>query len=424
MILTIITFIIVFGLLVLVHEYGHYYFAKRAGILVREFSIGMGPKIWWHRKNGTTYTIRILPLGGYVRLAGADEEDEESLRPGTPVAIQLNDQQKVTSINTSDKNTLFQGIPLQLIDHDLNEGLWIKGYVNGDESTVKTYAVDHDATIIENDGTVVQIAPKDVQFRSASLVNRMLTNFAGPFNNFLLSLVVFIILGFTLSGIPTNSNRLGAVRSDSVAAKAGLRTGDRITEINGKKTKNWTALATEISGNPGKKLTVEYQRDGHQHTTTMTPKKVKQGNETVGQVGIIEEQKTDAKSRITFGWQRFVQAGTLIFSVLGHMFTHGFSLNDLGGPVAIYAGTSQATALGINGVLNFLALLSINLGIVNLLPIPALDGGKLLLNITEAVIRRPIPEKAEGIVTIIGFAFLMLLMILVTWNDIQRYFIH
>ena len=156
----------------------------------------------------------------------------------------------------------------------------------------------------------------------------------------------------------------------------------------------------------------------------MTPKKVKQGNETIGQVGIVEEQKTDAKSRITFGWQRFVQAGTLIFSVLGHMFTHGFSLNDLGGPVAIYAGTSQATALGINGVLNFLALLSINLGIVNLLPIPALDGGKLLLNIIEAVIRRPIPEKAEGIVTIIGFAFLMLLMILVTWNDIQRYFIH
>ena len=424
MILTIITFIIVFGLLVLVHEYGHYYFAKRAGILVREFSIGMGPKIWWHRKNGTTYTIRILPLGGYVRLAGADEEDEESLRPGTPVSIQLNDQQKVTSINTSDKNTLFQGIPLQLIDHDLNEGLWIKGYVNGDESTVKTYSVDHDATIIENDGTVVQIAPKDVQFRSASLGNRMLTNFAGPFNNFLLSLVVFIILGFTLSGIPTNSNRLGQVQTDSVAAKAGLKAGDRITEINGHRIKNWTALATRISGNPGKKLTVEYQRNGHTYTTTMTPKKVKQGNETVGQVGIVEEQKTDAKSRITFGWQRFVQAGTLIFSVLGHMFTHGFSLNDLGGPVAIYAGTSQATALGINGVLNFLALLSINLGIVNLLPIPALDGGKLLLNIIEAIIRRPIPEKAEGIVTIIGFAFLMLLMILVTWNDIQRYFIH
>ena len=100
------------------------------------------------------------------------------------------------------KTRCFKGIPLQLIDHDLNEGLWIKGYVNGDESTVKTYAVDHDATIIENDGTVVQIAPKDVQFRSASLGNRMLTNFAGPFNNFLLSLLVFIILALRSAAFP------------------------------------------------------------------------------------------------------------------------------------------------------------------------------------------------------------------------------
>ena len=117
-------------------------------------------------------------------------------------------------------------------------------------------------------------------------------------------------------------------------------------------------------------------------------------------------------------------AGTLIFTLLGRMFTEGFSLNDLGGPVAIYAGTSQATALGFNGVLNFLALLSINLGIVNLLPIPALDGGKLLLNIIEAIIRRPIPEKAEAVVSFAGFLFLFLLMILVTFNDIHRYFIH
>ena len=126
MIITIITFIIVFGILVLVHEYGHYYFAKRAGILVREFSIAMGPKIWCKRKNGTTYTIRILPLGGYVRLAGADDEDQDELKPGTPLTIQLNDQDKVISINASDKTTLFQGIPLQLVACDLEDGLWIK----------------------------------------------------------------------------------------------------------------------------------------------------------------------------------------------------------------------------------------------------------------------------------------------------------
>lgn len=423
MIVTIITFILVFGILVLVHEYGHYYFAKRAGILVREFSIGMGPKIWWTRKNGTTYTVRLLPVGGYVRLAGSDDEDEDELRPGTPVTLQLNQDGQVVTINASSKATLFQGIPMQLVASDLVDGLWVKGYVNGDESELKTYPVNHDATVVEHDGTVVQIAPRDVQFRSASLPARMMTNFAGPMNNFILSLLVFIILGFTLTGVPTNSNQIGKVNAGSVAAKAGLVAGDRITKVNSTKVANWAELATNLSSKPNQQVKLTYTHKGETKTTTVRPQAVKQGKETVGQIGILEQQEKGIRARLMFGWQQFIQAGTLIFAVLGHMFTHGFSLNDLGGPVAIYAGTSQATALGINGVLNFLALLSINLGIVNLLPIPALDGGKLLLNIIEAVIRRPIPERAEGIVTMLGFMILLVLMILVTWNDIQRYFI-
>lgn len=423
MIVTIITFILVFGILVLVHEYGHYYFAKRAGILVREFSIGMGPKIWWTRKNGTTYTVRLLPVGGYVRLAGGDDEDEDELRPGTPVTLQLNQDGQVVTINASSKATLFQGIPMQLVASDLVDGLWVKGYVNGDESELKTYPVNHDATVVEHDGTVVQIAPRDVQFRSASLPARMITNFAGPMNNFILSLLVFIILGFTLTGVPTNSNQIGKVNAGSVAAKAGLVAGDRITKVNSTKVANWAELATNLSSKPNQQVKLTYTHKGETKTTTVRPQAVKQGKETIGQIGILEQQEKGIRARLMFGWQQFIQAGTLIFAVLGHMFTHGFSLNDLGGPVAIYAGTSQATALGINGVLNFLALLSINLGIVNLLPIPALDGGKLLLNIIEAVIRRPIPERAEGIVTMLGFMILLVLMILVTWNDIQRYFI-
>lgn len=423
MIVTIITFILVFGILVLVHEYGHYYFAKRAGILVREFSIGMGPKIWWTRKNGTTYTVRLLPVGGYVRLAGSDDEDEDELRPGTPVTLQLNQDGQVVTINASSKATLFQGIPMQLVASDLVDGLWVKGYVNGDESELKTYPVNHDATVVEHDGTVVQIAPRDVQFRSASLPARMITNFAGPMNNFILSLLVFIILGFTLTGVPTNSNQIGKVNAGSVAAKAGLVAGDRITKVNSTKVANWAELATNLSSKPNQQVKLTYTHKGETKTTTVRPQAVKQGKETIGQIGILEQQEKGIRARLMFGWQQFIQAGTLIFAVLGHMFTHGFSLNDLGGPVAIYAGTSQATALGINGVLNFLALLSINLGIVNLLPIPALDGGKLLLNIIEAVIRRPIPERAEGIVTMLGFMILLVLMILVTWNDIQRYFI-
>ncbi|KRM62455.1 membrane-associated zinc metalloprotease [Paucilactobacillus vaccinostercus DSM 20634] len=422
MIVTIITFIIVFGILVLVHEFGHYYFAKKAGILVREFSIGMGPKVWWYKKNGTTYTIRILPLGGYVRMAGSQDDDEDTLKPGTPVSLQMGDDDVVTMINASQKTTLFSGIPMQVVDSDLVDELYIEGYVNGDESELKHFHVDHDATIVEQDGTEVRIAPRDVQFQSAGLLQRMMTNFAGPMNNFILAIVVFIGLGFMLPGIPTNSNVLGQVNQSSVAAKAGLKSGDKVVSVNQHQTSNWNDLATQISGHPGQKLKLAVHRGSKKLTMTVTPKTVKQGKTTVGQIGVTEQLNTSFTARISYGWTQFATIVSLIFGVLGHMITHGFNLNDFGGPVAIYAGTSQATTLGVTGVLNFLAVLSINLGIVNLLPIPALDGGKLLLNILEAIRRKPIPEKAEGIVTLIGFGLLMLLMILVTWNDIQRYF--
>lgn len=425
MLITIITFILVFGLIVLVHEFGHYYFAVRAGILVREFSIGMGPKVWWRRgKNGTTFTVRILPVGGYVRFAGDDDDDEEYLRPGSTVSITLNDNQLVKTIDVNQNNQLLQGIPVQVVDHDLTDDLFIAGYVNGDESEVKRFSVDHDAVIVEPDGTSVRIAPRDGLFQSASLGHRMLTNFAGPLNNFILSLVVFVILGFTLPGIPTGSNRLGNVQSAGPAAHAGLVTGDRIISVDHHRVENWQELSQQVSAKPGKLVKVTYEHGNRKKTVSLKTTTATVNKQKVGRIGIEEELSKSPAARVKYGWNAFVQSGTLIFSVLGHMVTHGFNLNDFGGPVAMYAGTSQATHYGVNGVLAFLAALSINLGIVNLLPIPALDGGKLLLNIVEAIIRRPIPEKVEVVVTLIGFTILLLLMILVTYNDIQRYFVH
>ena len=194
MIKTIVAFVIIFGILVLIHEFGHFYFAKRSGILVREFSIGMGPKLFWIRKNGTLYTIRLLPLGGYVRMAGFDE-DEDELRPGMPISVQLNDRNEITKINTTKENR-FDGIPLIITDFDLSTDLFISGYKNGDEDNEVKYTVNHDATIIENDGSELLIAPKDVQFQSASIGHRLMTNFAGPMNNFILAFIVFAIIGF------------------------------------------------------------------------------------------------------------------------------------------------------------------------------------------------------------------------------------
>ena len=174
----ILIFIIVFGILVFVHEFGHFIVAKKSGILVREFSIGMGPKLFQVMRKRTTYTIRWLPLGGYVRLAGPD--DSATIEPGTTVVLQLDDSGKVKRIDASGSQMPIEGIPLQVNKSYLVDKLIISGFENGDESQLKTYHVDHDATIIEKNGTELLIAPRDVQFQEAKTWKKLATNVAGP----------------------------------------------------------------------------------------------------------------------------------------------------------------------------------------------------------------------------------------------------
>lgn len=391
---------------------------------MREFSIGMGPKLIAFRKNHTSYTLRLLPVGGYVRMAGAQEDDGEALQPGTMVNVQINADNLVTRINASQKKTLFQGVPMQVVAFDLTDGLWIDGYENGDESQIKRVMVDHDATIIEHDGTEVQIAPTDVQFQSAKLWQRALVNFAGPMNNFLLAIVVFAIIGLMQTGgVPSNSTKIGTVMEDSVAQKAGLKAGDEITKVDGKTMKDWTSLSTTLQSDPGKKVTLTYRRGTTTKTINVTPKVITTEGQKIGQIGITGAVDKSIGGRLMYGLTGTWDMVTRIWSALANLFTGGFSLNKLGGPVAIFANTEQAAKMGFASTLLFMAFLSVNLGIVNLLPIPALDGGKLLLNLIEAIRRKPLPESAENAVQIAGFLFLILLMIAVTFNDVYRYFI-
>lgn len=425
MIVTIIAFIVVFGVLVFVHEFGHFYAAKKSGILVREFSIGMGPKLFAYHKNGTTYTWRLLPLGGYVRMAGL-EDDEDSLQKGMPTTLLLNDDNQVIKINTSKKKLLQGGLPLIVTDWDLQKEMWIEGYENGDESQVKRFDVKRDAMIIEEDGTEIQVAPLDVQYQSVSIPKRMLTNFAGPFNNFILAIIAFGLVACLQGGvqIPTNSNAVGTVLKDSVAAKAGIRSGDQIIAVENHRISNWQDLVQGLSDRGGKKTILEIRRNHQKQKVTLTPKTVTQNGQKTGQIGITAKVKTEHSigSILTFGFAQTWNVIVLVFSALGKMITHGFSLNDLGGPVAMYSMTAQAAHHGVITVINLMAFLSVNLGIMNLLPIPALDGGKILLNIVEGIRKKPIDPNKEIVITMIGFAFLMILMVLVTWNDIRRYF--
>lgn len=419
---TIITFIIVFGVLVIVHEFGHFFFAKRAGILVREFSIGMGPKLLAHMgKDGTTYTLRLLPIGGYVRMAGLEDEETE-LNPGTPLSVELTSDNKVQRINVSKKIQLPNSIPLELVEADLTNTLTLTGYINGDESQATTYSVEHDATVIEESGTEVRIAPKDVQFQSAKIGQRILTNFAGPMNNFLLTILLFIIMAFVQGGVPNyDTNQIGKVQADSPAAKAGIKSNAEILTINHQKVSNWDDLTSEIIKSPGKKVPMTIKQGGQQKKITVTPRTVESNGQKSGQIGIQAYMKTGLADKFAYG---FTQTGNMfvqIFKALGGLFT-GFSLNKLGGPVMMYKMSSEAASQGIITVISLMAFLSVNLGIVNLLPIPAFDGGKIVLNLIEAVRGKPLDPEKEGMIMMAGFVFIMVLMILVTWNDIQRFF--
>ncbi|MGT2757554.1 RIP metalloprotease RseP [Streptococcus ovuberis] len=417
--INLLAFLAIFGLIVVIHEFGHFYFAKKSGILVREFAIGMGPKIFAHTaQDGTVYTIRILPVGGYVRMAGWGE-DTTDIKTGQAASLTLNDQGVVTRINLSQKQIDRTSLPISITDYDLEDQLAITGLVL-DET--RSYPVDHDATIVEEDGTELRIAPLDVQYQNASIWGRLITNFAGPMNNFILGLIAFTLLVFLQGGVVDPSTNQVRVTPDGAVATAGMQSGDAIVEINSKKIDNWEQLITAVNEatadlNEPHPITVTYIRDGKTQTTEVTPKEEK-GRYYIGvQPGL----KTGLVDKVLGGAKMAWRSAFTILNALKQLIAKP-SLDQLGGPVAIYQVSSEAVKGGIQDMLELLALLSINLGIVNLIPIPALDGGKIVLNLIEAVRHKPLKKEIETTVTLAGVAFMVILMLAVTWNDIMRLF--
>ena len=385
---------------------------------MREFSIGMGPKLFQIRRNPTTYTIRWLPLGGYVRLAGSD--DESKLDPGMTVILKLDDQDEVVRIDASESDMPIEGIPVQVTKADLVDNLVIEGYENGDENKPVTYHVNHDATIIEKNGTELIIAPRDTQFNEAKVWQKLATNFAGPFMNILLGFVVFLIWTFTVPGPATTT--IQSTTNGSPAQIAKIEPGDQIVAVNGQKINSFEQVTEKVNQSKGKSLKFELSKDGSTKTVIVKPKAHRIQKQKIYQIGIVAKSNENAGVKLKRGWDTAVSTTGLIFNAVGNLFRH-FSLNKLSGPVGIYSQTSQVSQMGFTYVLAFLAMISINLGIVNLIPIPGLDGGKLLLNLIELVRGKPISEEHEAIVELIGFGLLLVLIIAVTGNDIYRYFI-
>lgn len=417
---TVIAFIVIFGALVFFHELGHLIFAKRAGILCREFAIGFGPKVFSHKKGETTYTIRLLPIGGFVRMAGEDPEMVE-IKPGYRIGLLFDKDETVNKIILNNKEKYPDCRIIEVEYADIEKDLIIKGYPDDEDDQLKTFVIHPKAMIVEN-GIESQIAPLDRQFGAKTLWQRTMAIFAGPMMNFVLAFIIFIVIAL-LQGVPTNDPKLGEITTDGAAKAAGLHKGDVVQSINGAEVTSWADVVEIIRNSPNKKLDFTITRDGKEMDVQVTPIEKTVDGKKMGLIGVYSPVEKSPIQAISAGVKDTYTWTMQIIAMLGKLVTGQFSINMLSGPVGIYQATDTVAKSGIYYLMKWAGILSINLGIMNLLPIPALDGGRLMFFAVEALRGKPIDRQKEGMVHFIGFALLMLLMLVVTWNDIQRFFL-
>jgi regulator of sigma E protease len=405
--------ILLFFVLVTIHEWGHFYFAKRAGILVREFAIGFGPKIFSYKKGETRYTLRILPIGGFVRMAGEDPEIVQ-VNPGQTVAIKLNKQNEVTFLYLDQldrRSNVIIGVVEQI---DLERALRLSLDVDGEKVT---YPIDPQAMMVTK-GTETQIAPYDRQFGSKSVGKRAIAIVMGPVMNFILAIVLFFIV-VIMSGVFTNV-KLDSVLAGKAGEKSGLQKGDIIMSIDKQPIgDDREKLVTSIQSSAGKPMTWVIDRAGNPITLQVTPE-MEAGAGKLGVVISGDRRSATLGEVFTGTYDQVVGTTIGIVTGLQKLVMLQFKLDDLGGPVRTAQVSAEFAKMGLTYLISWAATLSLYLGIFNLLPIPALDGSRLLFMGLEALRGKPIDPNRESMVHFVGFALLMLLMVAVTYNDILR----
>ncbi|SCW42459.1 regulator of sigma E protease [Paenibacillus tianmuensis] len=405
--------VLLFFVLVTIHEWGHFYFAKRAGILVREFAIGFGPKLLSSKRGETRFTLRLLPIGGFVRMAGEDPEIVQ-INQGQRIAVQLDDNQ-VTHIYLNEFESRREAIEGVVEQIDLEKDLFVRLDVDGE---IERYSIHPQAMMVSKEQET-QIAPLDRQFGSKSVGRRAMAIFAGPLMNFILALALFVTVVF-VAGLP-DKVKIQEISSASAAEKAGLQSGDIILQVDhvqiGSDRNKLTGL---IQQSPNKPMVWIIERNKEQIRKEVTPLMDKDGVIRVGVSLLTETRPATVLEGFTGGWNTLVSASTIILDGFGKLVTLQVKMDDLGGPVRIVEFTSQQASAGFIQYIYWMAVMSLHLGLFNLLPIPALDGSRLLFLLLEALRGKPVDPSRESMVHFVGFAMMMLLMIAVTYNDILR----
>lgn len=410
--------VLMFFLLVGVHEWGHFYFAKRVGILAREFAIGFGPKLMSFKRGETQYTFRMLPMGGYVRMAGEDPELIQ-IKEGQTIAIQLEDN-KVSHLYLDKLDERTQVIVGTVVSIDLEHQLQVRLDLDGE---VVTYEVHPEALIIAR-GRETQIAPWNRQFGSKTVGQRALVIAAGPIMNFILAFVLFFAF-IMLNGVPVENPtylKIGNVLENTPAEQVGLQPDDIVYEVNGELIGGDSKkLIDLIAKSANKPMTWDIIRNEERLTLQITPEEI----EGEGKVGVTIQTPTRTPNvfeAIKGAGITMYNASAQTLDAIRMLVTFQLSIDDLGGPVRIAEVTGEAYSHGVVMLLFWVAFLSLYLGIFNLLPFPALDGSRLMFFLVEAIRGKPVDPQRESMVHFIGFAMLMLLIIAVTYNDIMRLF--
>lgn len=343
--MTFIIFILVLGAVVLVHEFGHFINAKIFNTYVYEFSIGMGKRLWFFKKKGgeTEYSIRLFPIGGFVRLAGEELEDDKKIPK--------------------------------------NRKLWAK-----------------------------------------SFWQRFLIMFSGAGFNFIFAIILLFIIGISYGSI-SSKPIIGNVSTDYPAYEAGIRKGDTVISIDNVKVNTWDDLIWELTIKKGNETTFKVKdTNGNTKEIKITPiKEIKEKEETY--VYGISHDATKYKglnNAIDYTITKTKSLFSVMFKTIKALFTGGVSVKDLSGPVGIYSIVDTQSKAGFENLLYLVAFLSINVGVINLIPLPAFDGGRILFLIIEKIKGKPIDPKVENMIHNIGFFLLLALIIYVTFNDILR----
>jgi regulator of sigma E protease len=356
---TVATFAIVIGVLVFVHELGHYLAGRLFGVKAESFSIGFGREILgWTDRQGTRWKVSLLPLGGYVKFAG---DANAASQPGT--VDHLSDEERAHTLN---------GRPV-----------WQRAIVVA----------------------------------------------AGPLTNFLFAIGIFAAF-FSLYGRPYTPAVVAEVVPGTPAAAAGLQAGDRIVELGGQSIDRFEDLLRVVTLNPGHQLRAQVDRGGELVSLQVRPATIEEvdrfGNRySRGQLGVKsagqEVEQVDPFSAVAYAAQETVMLTRMMADSLVQIITGRRSVDELGGPLKIAQFSGQQASMGLASLIQFMALISINLGFINLLPVPMLDGGHLLLYAVEGLRRRPLDAKVQELAFACGFALLISLMLFLTWKDLASF---